>query len=633
MKCESCGNENIDGARFCATCGLALPMRVESTEQDPMVGQIIGGRFRITGVLGEGGMGIVYVGEQQMGSATRKVAVKTLHSHLSKDASVLARFHRECGTVAQLEHPNTIKVYDFGATPDGTLYIAMEFVSGRSLSEAIEKEGAMATDRVIGILRQMCGALEEAHGQGIVHRDLKPENVILTHRAGDDNFVKVLDFGIAARTESADAQREKKLTQQGMVLGTPPYMSPEQFTGKSLDARSDVYSLGVMAYEMLTGRLPFEADTPWQWATQHMTAQPTPFEVAAPSQSIPEGMRAAILQALSKDRELRPKGARAFFEALSGGARMTAEAPVIADVGGGGYQPTAAMPAVPAGAAAAPTAAFAAPAGVVPAAAAPVAMAPQAAAAMPVPPAPARRSGGGKGLVVGLVGVGLVLVVAMVIVVVRNRAPDEETTLTGSFGTDAGSSGPAVVSGESPSTETTSTAPIPGSTEGSLLGTSQSTTGNRPRPGSGAKPGATAGAVATAAAVASATGAQTAATATQGSGSTATTASSSTSSGTTSTGSSTTTPAAGGGNANACAACITAASGGNITGALSSYQQCSDAAQKARCSSQVRRNANTAAQRAARNQQCGQARAIVSAAQAMGAGASVAGALAGTSCQ
>ena len=317
MKCEACQHENIEGARFCAKCGAILAVHEEGP--DPLVGQLIGGRFRVTGVLGEGGMGKVYIGEQQMGTTVRKVAIKTLHTHLSKDPSVLARFHRECGTVAQLEHPNTIKFFDFGATNDGTLYIAMEFVAGKPLSEIIAKEGALASERVIKIMRQVCGALDEAHMQGIIHRDLKPENIILTARAGETDFAKVLDFGIAARSESADAQREQKLTQQGMVLGTPPYMSPEQFTGKALDVRSDIYSLGVMSYEMLTGKLPFEADTPWQWATQHMTAQPTPFEVSAPAKNIPHGMRDAILKSLTKDREKRQASARDFALALTFG--------------------------------------------------------------------------------------------------------------------------------------------------------------------------------------------------------------------------------------------------------------------------------------------------------------------------
>jgi eukaryotic-like serine/threonine-protein kinase len=313
MKCESCGHENLEGARFCASCGVAL-----QTENpgEGWVGRIIGGRFRITRILGEGGMGVVYAGEQQMGSTVRKVAIKTLHQHLSRDPAILARFHRECGTVAQLEHPNTIKVYDFGATDDGTLYIAMEFVEGRSLDKVLEQEGPLSPRRVVDILKQVAGALDEAHDQGIVHRDLKPENIVLGERLGNPDFVKVLDFGIAARRESADRAKEQKLTQQGMVLGTPPYMSPEQFIGQELDRRSDIYSLGVMTYEMLTGRLPFRADTAWQWATEHITAQPAPIDQTTVGAGIPARMRDVVMRSLGKRPEERPSTAGEFVREL-----------------------------------------------------------------------------------------------------------------------------------------------------------------------------------------------------------------------------------------------------------------------------------------------------------------------------
>ncbi|WP_437715332.1 serine/threonine-protein kinase [Sorangium sp. So ce448] len=317
MECPACHQPNIDGARFCATCGALLP--VAPVEADPLIGAIVGGRFRIMGVLGEGGMGRVYNGEQPMGTSVRKVAIKTLLSQHAKDPQVVARFMRECGTVSELEHPNTIKVYDFGQTNTGELYIAMELLNGQSLETALERGGALSPERVDRIIAQTCGSLQEAHEKGIVHRDLKPANIFLTKRAGEEDYVKVLDFGIAKRDERS-AKAEQKLTQQGTVLGTPPYMSPEQFTGTELDARSDIYSLGVLTYEMLTGRLPFDADTPWAWATQHMTAQPFPFEAVPMGAAAPPKMKAAVMRALSKRREDRQQSAREFYEDLTIGA-------------------------------------------------------------------------------------------------------------------------------------------------------------------------------------------------------------------------------------------------------------------------------------------------------------------------
>jgi serine/threonine-protein kinase len=607
MKCESCGHENVEGARFCAKCGAAVPVTVIG-QTDPLIGQVIGGRFHVTGVLGEGGMGIVYAGEQQMGTTVRKVAVKTLHTHLSKDASVMARFHREVGTVAQLEHPNTIKVYDFGSTKDGTLYIAMEFVAGRSLADVILQEGSLAPDRVVHIMRQVCGALDEAHGQGIVHRDLKPENIILTQRAGETDFVKVLDFGIAARTESADAQKEAKLTQQGMVLGTPPYMSPEQFTGKQLDARSDVYSLGVMAFEMLTGQLPFDAETPWEWATQHMTAAPKAFEVVAPTKNIPEGLRQAILRSLSKERTQRQDSARQFFDELSGGARMTIEASALGTspgVAGMGYQPTAAMPAVPGqgGPAApggyAPTAMQPQVASTGPRVHTPV-NTPGAVAAVPIPP-PKKSSGSGKGLLMGLGGLGLVLAVTIVIVIVRSNQPDDVGPLTAPTG-GTGALGPAVVTAETPTPD----APVAVNTPDPGKPTPVAGKPGGSKPGSGATAGK-GGAPSTAG------GTQPASTQPA------------------STQPASTQPASGSGSNASCGQCVSQAAAGNIPGALTAYRSCSDAAEKAKCSSAARAPAMRAARSAAQGGQCDQAKAIVAAAQQMGAGAPISP-LRGTSC-
>jgi tRNA A-37 threonylcarbamoyl transferase component Bud32 len=574
MKCEACSHENVEGARFCAKCGALMP--VEAEGPDPLVGQLVGGRYRVTGVLGEGGMGKVYVGEQQMGSTVRKVAIKTLHTHLSKDPSVLQRFHRECGTVAQLEHPNTIKFFDFGATPDGTLYIAMEFVAGKPLSEVLTREGPLKPERVITIMRQVCGVLDEAHLQGIVHRDLKPDNIILTARAGENDFVKVLDFGIAARRESGDAQKEQKLTQQGMVLGTPPYMSPEQFTGKELDARSDIYSLGVMAYEMLAGKLPFEADTPWQWATQHMTVQPTPFEVSAPSLNIPAGMRHAILKSLSKDREQRQASSRDFFAELSGGSRMTVTGDGPSP--GAGHSDTAAMPqapdftgpppefpsgpGAPARAGHAPTApAFAAPPYQAPG------TGPAVVAAVPAPPPPARKSGG-KGLLVGLGAVGVILLAAMAVVAARAMKKDDEGPLVIATSTTT-TSAPAGTFAPLATAPTVDTAtPAPSGTD-SAAPTPTTTPTSKPTSPSTAKPTAE--------------------------------------------------PSGKAPSSDACDACIAAAAGGNITAAAARSRSCNDPAKKARCVDDVKRAAPNLARTAALNTNCAQAKAIIAAAKGMGA--------------
>ncbi len=603
MRCEACEHENVDGARFCQSCGALMPSTETGT--DPLVGQVIGGRYRITGVLGEGGMGVVYVAEQQMGSTLRKVAVKTLHQHLSKDPSVLARFHRECGTVAQLEHPNTIKFYDFGATDDGTLYIAMEFVKGKPLSGVIEQEKAIVPDRMLKIMRQICGALDEAHDQGIVHRDLKPDNVILTTSAGETDFVKVLDFGIAARTESTDAKREQKLTQQGMVLGTPPYMSPEQFTGKELDRRSDIYSLGVMAYEMLTGRLPFEADTPWQWATQHMTAQPTPFEASAPHTAIPEGMRRAILRSLSKDRDQRQATAKEFFLELSAGMALpsTADDAAVPSFASAG---TAAMAAVPDFSAAGGvlSAPMGAPGSLV--ASVPMGMPPGAPGSLggpmpglgafgvpPPPPAARRGGGGGIGLVIGLVVLGGVLLAAILVVVVlslNGGNDDDDVVLTDPFGTSTEGSTSTIA----PVTEaTTGVATFSSTDTGTGVSTGSVTTGAATRASTGARTSATTGT-----GTGTGTGAATVAR--------------------TGTGTGTGTGAGAGTGGNACAACVAAARSGNVSSAAANYSRCTDAAAKAACARDARAGAQAAADAAALNGNCSQAQSIVNSAASMG---------------
>jgi eukaryotic-like serine/threonine-protein kinase len=284
--------------------------------QDPLIGRVLMGRYRLSRVLGEGGMGKVYLAEQKLGTAVRKVAVKTLRAELSQDPQLVGRFHRECETVVQLHHPNTVQFYDFGEMEDSVLFIVMEYIEGMDLAERLE-QGPLPLPLVDKILIQICGSLQEAHQNGIVHRDLKPDNVLLTQRGGQADFVKVLDFGIAKNNQTEQESRTQ-LTMQGMILGTPPYMSPEQFGSDPLDARSDIYSLGLMTYEMLTGRLPFEAKTPWEWATRHLTEPPLDIQALEPGRVLPPARRDAVMRALSKNRDHRQGSVMEFLQEFTG---------------------------------------------------------------------------------------------------------------------------------------------------------------------------------------------------------------------------------------------------------------------------------------------------------------------------
>ncbi len=324
MSSTQCPNEAcraiVEGEdqRHCPKCGSFLSVS-KPDPTDELLGQaILGGKYRILSIIGEGGMGKVYLADQKLGTATRKVAIKTLQPDLAGDPQIVARFHRETQTVIELEHPNTIKFYDFGelAEHGKKLFVVMEYIQGESLAHTIAR-GAIDGTRTERIVGQVCGSLQEAHEKGIVHRDLKPDNIILTQKGSKGDFVKVLDFGIAKRSEAEDKE-SAKLTRQGMVLGTPPYMSPEQFTGQALDNRSDIYALAIIAYEMLTGVLPYTAATPWEWATKHLTAQPTPIEMQPNGGRLPERYRRSIMRALDKDRERRHKTVSEFLQEFTG---------------------------------------------------------------------------------------------------------------------------------------------------------------------------------------------------------------------------------------------------------------------------------------------------------------------------
>lgn len=289
--------------------------------QDPNIGRdLLDGQFQILQKIGSGGMGSVYKAAQP--AMNRMVAVKILHPKLTNRKDLVSRFRREARAMSHLTHPNTVKVFLYGDLEDGSLYIVMEHLEGRNLNQMVRKEGPLAVERAIPVLIQVCGALQEAHLQGIIHRDLKPENIFLSTNGGLRDYPKVLDFGLAKVTERELRPGSIMLTQEGMVFGTPEFMSPEQAQGKPLDARSDIYSLAVILYEVLTGKLPFDARTPMEYIQMHVTRPPIPIDERVPGRTFPSGFDAVMKKALEKRPEDRYASAADFAQALKPFAGM-----------------------------------------------------------------------------------------------------------------------------------------------------------------------------------------------------------------------------------------------------------------------------------------------------------------------
>ncbi len=273
---------------------------------DSWEGRILASQFQIQEPLGKGGMGVVYRATQL--GMDRTVVIKVMHAALSANRTAVERFRREAQSVGKLNHPNIVQVHMFGEAQDGDLYIAMEFVDGRSLSAESRTSGAMHEARALRIIDQVLSALVEAHGVGIIHRDLKPDNIMLTNRQGNADYAKVLDFGLAK--VFGDVQGDDTITQAGMVTGTPRYMSPEQARGLKLDARTDIYSLGVVLYEMLTGKHPFDAESALDYMHKHTSAPvPGPRERVDGLQLMPRTEQ-VLMKALAKKPEDRFQSAR-----------------------------------------------------------------------------------------------------------------------------------------------------------------------------------------------------------------------------------------------------------------------------------------------------------------------------------
>ena len=310
------------------------PPLVKGTGARALIGSTISDRYLIQRLLGEGGMGAVYQAEHTL--MRKRMAIKVLHPEMTRLPEVVARFEREAMAAAHIDHPHVVTATDFGKLEDGSFFLALEFVEGASLREVIAK-GRLELGRSLHIARQMAGALQRAHALKIVHRDLKPENVMLVERDGDPDFVKVLDFGIAKvqmgelGTNDRAGPAQNVLTQAGMVYGTPEYMAPEQALGQPVDARADLYALGVIMYELLTGHRPFEAESKVALLGMQVTAPVPAMITKCQDCNVPLEVEVLVGRLLAKEASERIGDAKDVIEnigqilsALAGAGRIDA---------------------------------------------------------------------------------------------------------------------------------------------------------------------------------------------------------------------------------------------------------------------------------------------------------------------
>ena len=304
-----------------------------------LIGMTLSGRYKIERIIGEGGMGAVYQAEHT--HMRKRLAIKVLHPEMSRLSEVVARFEREAMAAAHIDHPNVATATDFGKLDDGSFFLVLEYVEGHSLRDEIGKS-RLELGRALHITRQIASGLQRAHQMGIVHRDLKPENVMLIEKDDDKDFVKVLDFGIAKvpvgelGSSGVKGAGQPVLTQLGMVYGTPEYMAPEQALGQDVDARADIYALGVIAYEMMTGLRPFDSDSKVQLLGMHVTAPVPPMAVKAPDANVPPDVEAIVVRCLAKESTHRWTDAKELIDAitivaakLSSGGRISALPPPL----------------------------------------------------------------------------------------------------------------------------------------------------------------------------------------------------------------------------------------------------------------------------------------------------------------
>ncbi len=293
---------------------------------DPLLGVVVEGRYKIESVIGQGSAGTVYKAIQEL--IGREVAIKVLHDYLVSDQEFIKRFTQEAKASSRLSHPNIITIYDFGVIPKGGRpYIAMDLLKGTPLSDLIAERGHLTVDETVPIFKQVCGALAEAHRQGVVHRDIKPENIVLVERSGQRLFPIVVDFGIARLVQEESDQA--RITRTGTVCGSPTYMSPEQCTSSKVDHRSDIYSLGVVLYETLTGEVPFLSDELVKVMAMHLSDPPKSINQIHPGLRFSHSLEQVVERALSKDPDERYQSMDEFAAAMET-ALKEPEQPVLA---------------------------------------------------------------------------------------------------------------------------------------------------------------------------------------------------------------------------------------------------------------------------------------------------------------
>ncbi len=288
-------------------------------QKDELIGQILNERYKVVAEVGRGGMSAVYKGIHEL--MDRIVAIKVLLPQLVSDQISIKRFQQEAQAASHLQHPNVITVYDYGFVANGQPYLVMDFLEGESLSDIIKRDKQVHTKRMIPIFMQACEALEHAHQKGVIHRDLKSSNIMLIDFEGKKDFVKVVDFGIAKLMPSSGKQSQN-LTQTGEVFGSPIYMSPEQCMAQSLDARSDIYSMGAMMYEALTGQPPLMGNSIIDTMQMHMSTPPKPFKEVRPELDIPDSLERVVLKALAKKPEQRYQSMQELRDALEGVSKL-----------------------------------------------------------------------------------------------------------------------------------------------------------------------------------------------------------------------------------------------------------------------------------------------------------------------